>query len=238
MVISPDQINLLTGVISFIFTLLIFSYVLGDNPLFRIAVYIFVGVSSGYIASVALWQVVMPRLVYPFMSALSSGTMLEMGLMLVPVLGALMLLVFPHVTGLGRIPIAFLVGVGAAVTIAGALIGTLVPQVMGTINAFDLNVASARNIGFVEAISSGAIILAGTVFTLAYFHFGARQKADGSMHRFGLIEAMAWGGRIFIGIALGAVFAGVYAAALTALIERISWLINFIFDILGKFQLL
>jgi len=238
MVISPDQINLITGLISFLFTLLIFSYVLGDNPLFRIAVYIFVGVSSGYIASVALWQVVMPRLVYPFISVISSGTMLEMGLMLVPLLGALMLLVFPHVTGLGRIPVAFLVGVGAAVTIAGALIGTLIPQVMGTINAFDLNAASARNIGFVEAISSGAIILAGTVLTLVYFHFGARPKADGSMRRFGLIEALAWGGRVFIGIALGAVFAGVYAAALTALIERISSLINFIFDMLGKFQLL
>jgi hypothetical protein len=134
--------------------------------------------------------------------------------------------------------VAFLVGVGAAVTIAGALIGTLIPQVMGTINAFDLNAASARNIGFVEAISSGVIILAGTVLTLAYFHFGARPKADGSMRRLGLIEALAWGGRVFIGIALGAVFAGVYAAALTALIERISSLINFIFEMLGKFQLL
>ncbi|MDO9300738.1 MAG: hypothetical protein Q7T89_05110, partial [Anaerolineales bacterium] len=165
MIISPDLINLLTGGISFLFTLLIFSYVLGDNPLFRIAVYIFVGVSSGYIASVAWWQVVMPRLVYPFMSAISSGTMLEMGLMLAPLLGALMLLIFPHVTGLGRIPVAFLVGVGAAVTIAGALIGTLIPQVMGTINAFDLSAASARNVGFIEAISSGVIILAGTVLT-------------------------------------------------------------------------
>ena len=52
MVISPDQINLFTGVISFLFTLLIFSYVLGDNPLFRVAVYIFIGVSAGYIAVV------------------------------------------------------------------------------------------------------------------------------------------------------------------------------------------
>jgi hypothetical protein len=58
------------------------------------------------------------------------------------------------------------------------------------------------------------------------------------MRRLGLIEALAWGGRVFIGIALGAVFAGVYAAALTALIERISSLINFIFEMLGKFQLL
>ena len=161
MVISPDQINLFTGVISFLFTLLIFSYVLGDNPLFRVAVYIFIGVSAGYIAAVAWWQVIMPRLVYPFMSAISSGTLLQVGLILVPLLGALMLLVFPHVTGLGRIPLAFLVGVGAAVTIAGALIGTLIPQIQGTINAFDINAARANNIGFFEAMTNGAIILAG-----------------------------------------------------------------------------
>ena len=233
MVISPDQINLLTGVIGFLFTLLIFSYVLGDNPLFRIAVYIFIGVSSGYIAAVAWWQVIMPRLVYPLMSAIASGSMIEMGLMAVPLLGALLILMnaSPRLMGLGRIPMAFLVGVGAAVTIAGALIGTLIPQIMGTINAFDLN----TGIGFVEAVSSGAVILVGTVLTLAYFHFGARPKADGSMHRLGLIEVLAWGGRIFIGIALGAVFAGVYAAALTALIERISSLINFITSLLGNF---
>jgi len=50
-----------------------------------------------------------------------------------------------------------------------------------------------------------------------------------------LIEILAWGGRIFIGIALGAVYAGTYAAALTALIERISSLINFIFELLRNF---
>jgi len=106
---------------------------------------------------------------------------------------------------------------------------------MGTINAFDLNAASARNIGFVEAMTNAVIILAGTVLTLAYFHFGARPKADGSMHRLGLIEALAWGGRVFIGIALGAVFAGVYSAALTALIERISSSVNFIINFIGNF---
>jgi hypothetical protein len=239
MAISPDQINLLTGVISFLFTLLIFSYVLGDSPLFRIAVYIFVGVSSGYIAAVAWWQVIMPRLVYPLMSAISSGSMFDFGLMLTPLLGALMLLIFPRQTGLGRIVMAFLVGVGAAVTLAGALIGTLIPQVMGTINAFDMTSVAGKDISFyIEAISSAVIILIGTVLTLAYFHFGARPKADGSMRRLGLIEVLAWGGRVFIGIALGAVFAGVYAAALTALIERISSLINFTFELLRNFQLL
>jgi uncharacterized membrane protein len=56
------------------------------------------------------------------------------------------------------------------------------------------------------------------------------------MHRFGLIELFAWVGRIFIGITLGAVFAGVYSAALAALIERFSSLVNFITSFLGNFQ--
>jgi hypothetical protein len=235
MVISLD---LIAGVLSFIFTLLIFSYVLGDNPLFRIAVYIFVGVSSGYIAAVAWWQVIMPRLVYPLMSAIASGNLLDLGLILVPLLGAFLILLkaSPQLADMGRIVMAFLVGVGAAVTIAGALIGTLIPQVMGTINVFDMTPVAGKDISFfIEAITNAVIILTGTVLTLAYFHFGARQKADGSMRRLGLIEALAWGGRVFIGIALGAVFAGVYAAALTALIERISSLINFITGFLGNF---
>ncbi len=58
-------LDLISGVLSFLFTLLIFSYLLGDNPLFRIAVYIFVGVSSGYVAAVVWWQVIWPRLIYP-----------------------------------------------------------------------------------------------------------------------------------------------------------------------------
>lgn len=227
------SLDLITGALSFLFTLLILSYLIGDNPLFRIAVYTFVGVSSGYIAAVLFRQIIVARLFQPFITALVSGSMIEKGLTLVPVIFALLILmkISPRLAGMGRIAMAFLVGVAAAITIAGALTGTLIPQVNGAINTFDLNAAAARNIDPFEAIGSGAITLAGTIFTLIYFHFGARPKADGSMQRLGMIEIFAWLGRIFIGITLGAIFAGVYAAALTALIERISSLINFI----GKF---
>jgi hypothetical protein len=222
-------LEIVSGLLSFLFTLLIFSYLLGDNPLFRIAVYIFVGVSSGYVAAVVWWQVIWPRLIYPLIFESIS----ERGLLIIPLLGSVLIFmkVSPRLAGMGRIAMAFLVGVGAAVTMAGALTGTLIPQVSGTINAFDMAAASARNIPFLEVLFSGGFILAGTIFTLIYFHFGARPKTDGTMQRFGLIEMSAWVGRIFIGITLGAMFAGVYAAALTALIERIASLINFV----GKF---
>ena len=68
------SLDLITGAISFLFTLLILSYVIGDNPLFKIGTYIFVGVSAGFIAAIAVWQVVIPRLVSPLISTSVSIT--------------------------------------------------------------------------------------------------------------------------------------------------------------------
>lgn len=226
-------LDLITAVLGFLFTLLVFSYLAGDNPLFRISIYIFIGVSAGYIASVAWWQAVWPRLIQPLMTTLTSGSLTEKILMLVPLIGAALILMRSSASfaGMGRAPLAFLAGTGAAVAVAGSVTGTLVPQVSAGINAFDLN-GAAGGADILELIFNGAIILAGTIFTLVYFHFGAQTRSDGTVRRFGLIEFSAQIGRIFIGITLGTVFAGVYAAALTALVERIMSLINF----LGNFM--
>ena len=225
----PISLDLITGVLSFLFTLLILSYLIGDNPLFRIAIYLFVGITAGYVASVIWWQVLVPRLFTPLIPALVTGSIIEKVIILVPLFGAVFILmkISPRLSKIASITMAFLVGAGAAVIIAGALIGTIIPQVSATINFFDLRVAAARNISLGEVIGNGSIVLAGVVTSLAYFHFGARPQANGSTRRFALIEILAWIGRIFIGITLGVIFAGVYAAALTAFIERISSLINF-----------
>ena len=69
--------------------------------------------------------------------------------------------------------------------------------------------------------------------TLAYFHFGARKKEDGSVRRNALVEALTWIGRIYIAITFGVLFAGVYMAALTAFINRVDSLRN-LFEALGK----
>lgn len=221
--------ELITGVLSFLFTILILSYLIGDNPLFRIAVYLFVGITAGYVASVVLWQVLIPRLVTPFLPTLLAGSTAEKIILLVPMFGAVFILmkISPRLSKIASIAMAFLVGAGAAVIIAGALLGTIIPQVSATINFFDAELAAARNIETTEVLGNGAIILVGVVTSLAYFHFGATPQANGTTRRFVLIEFLALIGRVFIGITLGVVFAGVYAAALTAFIERISSLINF-----------
>jgi heme/copper-type cytochrome/quinol oxidase subunit 2 len=71
------------------------------------------------------------------------------------------------------------------------------------------------------------LVLLGVIGTLAYFHFGATQKPDGSVHRNPLVNILAWVGRVFIAVTFGVLFAGVYMAALTALIERMDSMRSF-----------
>uniref|UniRef100_A0A7C4KI20 2-oxoacid dehydrogenase acyltransferase catalytic domain-containing protein n=1 Tax=Anaerolinea thermolimosa TaxID=229919 RepID=A0A7C4KI20_9CHLR len=44
---------------------MVFSYLWKDNALFRVAIYLFVGVSAGYVGAVACRQVLLPRLILP-----------------------------------------------------------------------------------------------------------------------------------------------------------------------------
>ena len=43
-------------------TLSIFSYLYGDNPFYKIAEHIFVGVSAGYIFTITFWDTIWPNL--------------------------------------------------------------------------------------------------------------------------------------------------------------------------------
>ena len=105
------------------------------------------------------------------------------------------------------------------VAVGGAVTGTLFPQIGATINMFDTHSATSAA-QLAEMLINGVWILAGVTTTLVYFHFGARTTSDGSARRFALIELIAFVGSIFLAITLGVLFAGVYSAALTALIDR------------------
>lgn len=142
------------------------------------AIYLFVGVASGYVAAVVFWQVLYIKLFMPIVQIVLTGAYIQGALFVIPFLGAVFILMkaSPGLAGVSRVAMSFLVGVGAAVTIAGALTGTIIPQVNATINFFDLQAASARNINLLEVAANGLVLLIGVVTTLAYFHFGANQK--------------------------------------------------------------
>jgi hypothetical protein len=211
--------DLIWTIVGFILTLMIFSYLLGDNLLFRIATYIFVGVAAGYVATMLFYQVILPRLVWPAMT----GSILQV---LVPIILSLLLVakLFPRLSSLGNISMGYLVGVAAAVVIGGAVLGTLFGQSKASIDMFDLQAAAASPQGLIIQLLGAAFILVGTLCTLAYFNFGAVARPDQPPHRSPMIELLARIGQIFIAITLGALFAGIFAASITALIERLDFI--------------
>jgi len=212
-------------------TLMIFSYFFGDNPLFRLATYIFVGVTAGYVAVLIVYQVLLPRLIWPL---LHGGTS-ERALVIFPLILSILLLtkLSPKFAQLGSIPMAYLVGAGAAVIISGAATGTIIHQTRAAINMFDMQSPAAQANGPMAQILTATIVLVGTVSSLAYFHFSAKPKANGPAQRSKMMELLANIGQIFIAITLGALFAGVYATTITALIERLDFIMQFLQSLPG-----
>jgi hypothetical protein len=232
MQISPGFIS---AAASFIFTILIFSYLIGDNPLFRAAIYIFVGAAAGYVAAVAWNEVLYPALAQPILSGSAFEGPVQGIAVGVPLLGSLLLLfkISPRFSSFGQLPMAYLVGVGAAVAIGGAVLGTLLPQVGATLDGFDLVSAGTSGADTAFMFFNGVVVLLGVIGTLAYFHFGATQAEDGSIHRNPIVNILAWIGRVYIAITFGVLFAGVYMAALTALIERMDSIRNFFLQLIS-----
>ena len=220
----------LSAVAGFLLTLMIFSYLIGDNPLFRIALYIFIGVASGYAATVVWHYVLLPKLFQPLQTGDPNQLLLAIILLFFCI--SLLAKLAPRISWIGNFAMAILVGVGAAAAVGGAVLGTLIPQARASMDALDFRSAGSGTQALFKLIE-GVVMLAGTVFTLGYFQFTVGRTPDGTPKSNFILEGIAWIGRIFIAITFGVLFAGVYMAALTAMIERLSAIINFIRQLMG-----
>ncbi len=205
---NAEQIGLLAG---FILTLCVFSYVLGDNFLYRIAVYIFIGLAAGYITIVTTESVILPWL----RTTLMSGDVGSVILGIIPVLLAFLLLLkaSPRVAGIGSLALAFIIGVGTAVAVVGAITGTLLPLVNST--------SSIRN----GDLLNGVIIFIGVICSLIYFQYLARRLPDGRTQRNIVVRFFGRIGQGFIVVTFGALYAAAIISSLTVFSERIGFIL-------------
>lgn len=188
-----------------LFTIAILSYLIGDNPLYRVAVNLFVGVTAGYAVVVVSYNVLKPwaqrlwALEFTSTDWLLSAVAAALGLIL-------LLRAFRIAAPLGSWVMALLVGVGAAVAIGGAVTGTLFPQMRATfISLLPSNL---------EQWVSDVVILLGTLATLGFFYYGARGERGQKVERPPLVRLVAPIGQLFIGTAFGALYAGALVASL------------------------
>lgn len=206
---STDQIGLIAG---FVLTLMVFSYILRDNFLYRIAIFVFVGLSAGYIGILTVESVLLPWL----RATVNSGDTSKAVAGVIPLLlGALLLVKTSSRLGrLGNLAMAFIIGVGAAVALLGAITGTLLPLADATVRAVRGNVLE------------GLILFVGVSSSLLYFQYTARRTPEGETERGRLSTVLGGIGQGFIVVTLGAVYAGAILTSLTIFSERIAFILR------------
>jgi hypothetical protein len=208
--------------IAAILTLMVYSYLLADNPLYRLAQHLFVGSSVGYAVVVVVHNVLRPRLADPLLQDPRANWPY-----LLPLLLGLLLLSKARgsLSWLGNSSMAFLFGVGAALAIGGALVGSFLPQ----IQASWVSVSPGSAGGSMAAVNN-LLLAVGTVGTLSYFYFtmGMRKSAGGRLVKLGAVV-----GRWVILITFGAIFGNRVMTYVALLIERVYFLLGEWLGLLG-----
>ncbi len=199
----------MTTLISLILTLAIFSYLLDDNPLFRLAISMFVGLAAAFTVSVTFRSVILPLIGSGSGNAILFVTALTF---------TILLLVKPirSLRILSNIPLGFLIAVGASISIIGAISGTLIPIVSQT--------AQIDRDGDLMAIISSIVIIIGVISSLLYFNYSVRENAQGVVERGRIMKLIAGLGQGFIVITLGALYGAAILTSLTILTGQLDML--------------
>lgn len=214
------MIDLIGIIIGTVLTLFIFSYLLGDNPLYKIAVHILVGVSAAYAGLVVVRQVLTP--IY---FEIQANTNDVNGLVwYVPLFFSFLLLLqrLPSIAWLSKITVAFMIGIGAAVSLVGAIAGTLWPQIslQGTDSFF---------------LGQSVVAAVLTAVTLLSFQFTQRQRKNNldDNSSSASSQLIATFGRVILTITFGYLFAAVLNTSLLIFTDRLGFFITVLGQIIG-----
>lgn len=201
-------------------TLCIFSFLYKDNPFYRFAEYLFVGVSAGYYLVLSFWTVIAANLWDPLVAAFDgkhgSPWAVRLGdyraLLLLPaVLGLLLFSRFvPRVSWLARWSLAVIIGVYAGLKTTGFAQGDFVAQVEASIQPLWT--------GQWGTSLSAWIFTAGLVTSLLFFYFSREQK--------GLLGTSSKAGLYFLMISFGAGYGYTVMSRISLLIGRFQFLLH------------
>ena len=189
--------------IAVILTLFIFSFLYRDNPFYKFAEYLLVGISVGYFIVISIKTTVVPKLIFPIFR---EGDLLY----LIPgILGFFMFLrFFPKLAWLSRISMALIIGAGAGVSIPAMMQAQIFAQMKASMGSY----ASINNI----------IVALAVITTLSYFFFSREHK--------GALGTSAKIGVFFMMLFFGATFGYTVMSRVTLLIGRAQFLLG---DFLG-----
>lgn len=200
-------------------TLFIFSFLYKDNPLFKLAENLYVGVSVGYTIVKTYDTVIVHLILKPIVEN-------QEWTLLIPVtIGLLMLTRYvPKAAWLSRYAFAFIVGVGAGLAIPRTVSSFILKQIEDTVRPLLMLVPGdgatfSWNLMNPASSVNVIIVLIGVSSVLFYFFFSVEHSGPGKM--------VARTGVIFLMIAFGAAFGYTVMARMSLLIGRLTDLIEY-----------
>lgn len=217
-----------------ILTLAIMSFLYKENPFYRFAEYLFVGLSAGYGFAMTYHLAMKPNLLRPFIIPLLQRIHILGGEPLpinwwyiIPTFFALCYLsvIVPKYSHIIRLPFAFLLGLGSGMAIPRSFQAAILEQLWDTIlhpKGYHGYVDMSEKYGWslTLVIVSAIIIFVSVLAVLAYFFFSKPHKgAYGKFARFGIIILM---------IGFGASFGSTVMARFSLLIGRLMFLLSWI----------
>jgi hypothetical protein len=135
-------------------TLIVFGGLLGERRLFGWSQHLLAGLATGFLALLAIREVIAPRLLDPLLGGGAARVELWAGLALVAAAAAAPWL--PRLVA--AVPLSIAIGSLAAFALGGAVIGTVIPQLVATA-AFERATAVDTVAGVAAAGVSGLVLL-------------------------------------------------------------------------------
>jgi hypothetical protein len=202
---GTEPIDALATWVAALATLVVFGGLLGERRLFAWSQHLLAGLATGYLALLAITEIIVPRLVEPLAADPSGRPELVVGLGLVAVTAVTPWL--PRVVG--AVPLSIAIGALAAFALGGAVIGTLLPQ---------LAAAVARPGGGVvpTVVSAAAAAVTGLVL-IGFLHGSPRGRA---------MTAAAGTGRWLLLAGIGGWLGYLLLGRLVLLVDRIAFLLG------------
>jgi len=190
-------------------TLCVYSFLYKDNPFYKFAEHLFVGVAAGYTIAIVAWHQTIVRLIWHPIKADGNFTVL-----IPTAIGLLMFSRFiPRYRWLIRWPLAFTIGVWAGASIPRIMQSFIFEQAEATLQPF----TAVGNLQLFTTINS-VIIAIGVLCTLIYFFFSVEHR--------GPIGVTSRIGTFFLMVSFGAAFGYTVMARISLLIGRIYFLLR------------
>lgn len=197
-------------------TLCLYSFLYRDNPFYKFAEHLFVGVAQGYITARIYFDGFLPYVWRPLGDAVGAGDAPARPLEFVVVIPiALGLLFFARFSRghawLTRLPLAFIFGTVSGISIPAVLNSQIFEQMNATIVPFEAMAAFGVALKVV-------LVMVGTLTALTYFFFSVEHRgAVGWLSRVGI-----W----FLMIGFGSAFGNTVMNRVMLLIQRVEFLIQ------------